>query len=75
MIGRMIMGGDDMANKNLTDYMQERLAGARRNLSLAAIDFSIPDEKILELRESVRREAADVQRLKKKKGFLGFLGI
>ena len=35
----------------------------------------LPDEKILELRESVRREAADVQRLKKKKGFLGFLGL
>ncbi len=64
-----------MAKKNLTDYKQERLAGARRNLALAAIDFSIPDEKILELGESVRREAADVQRLKKKKSFLGFLGI
>ncbi|MFO1102740.1 MAG: hypothetical protein U1E20_07555 [Methylocystis sp.] len=64
-----------MAKKNLTDYLQENLAGARRNLALAAIDFSIPDEKILELRESVRREAADVRRLKKKKGVLGFLGI
>jgi hypothetical protein len=64
-----------MAKKNLTDYMQERLVGARRNLALAAIDFSIPDEKILELRESVRREASDIQRLKKKKSFLGFLGI
>lgn len=63
-----------MAKKNLTDYVQERLAGARQNLALAAIDFSIPDEKILELRESVRREAADIQRLKKKKSFLGFLG-
>jgi len=69
------MGRDNMAKKNLTDYMQERLAVARRNLALAAIDFSIPDEKILELRESVRREAADVQRLKKKKGLLGFLGL
>ena len=64
-----------MAQKNLADYMQEQLAGARRNLALSAIDFSIPDEKILELRELVRREAADVQRLKKKKGFLGFLGL
>jgi len=75
MLGRIIMGRDNMAKKNLTDYMQERLAVARRNLALAAIDFSIPDEKILELRESVRREAADVQRLKKKKGLLGFLGL
>ena len=64
-----------MAQKNLADYMQKQLAGARRNLALSAIDFSIPDEKILELRELVRREAADVQRLKKKKGFLGFLGL
>ena len=64
-----------MAQKNLADYIQEQLAGARRNLALSAIDFSIPDEKILELRELVRREAADVQRLKKKKGFLGFLGL
>ncbi len=64
-----------MAQKNLADYIQEQLAGARRNLALFAIDFSIPDEKILELRKSVRREAADVQRLKKKKGFLGFLGL
>jgi hypothetical protein len=75
MIGRTITGEDYMAKKNLTHHIQERLAGARRNLSLSAIDFSIPDEKILELRESVRREAADVQRLKKKKGFLGFLGL
>ncbi|MGD9543698.1 MAG: hypothetical protein AB7F41_04530 [Methylocystis sp.] len=64
-----------MAKKNLTDYLEERLADARRSLALAAIDFSIPDEKILELRESIRQEAADAQRLKKKKSFLGFLGI
>ena len=67
-----------MAKKNLAlaDYMQEKLAGARRNLALAATDFSIPDEKILELRELfVLGKAADVQRLKKKKGFLGFLGL
>lgn len=64
-----------MANKTLADYTQEKLKEARRNLGLAAIDFSIPDEKILELRESVRQEAAEVQRLIKKNGFLGFLGL
>jgi hypothetical protein len=64
-----------MANKTLADYTQEKLKEARRNLGLAAIDFSIPDEKILQLRESVRQEAAEVQRLIKKKGFLGFLGL
>jgi len=67
--------GSVMAKKTLAAYVQQTFEESRRNLSLAAIDFSIPDEKILELRESVRREAADVQRLKKKKGFLGFLGL
>jgi hypothetical protein len=64
-----------MAKKTLADYAQERFEEARRNLGLAAIDFSIPDEKILEIRESVRREAAEARRLKKKKGFLGLFGL
>jgi hypothetical protein len=67
--------GAKMARKTLADYAQQKHEEARRGLGLAAIDFSIPDEKILELRQSVRREAAEVRRLKKKKGFLGFLGL
>lgn len=64
-----------MANKSLAAYAQEKHEEARRNLGLAAIDFSIPDEKILEIRESVRRTAEELRQLKKKKGFLGFLGL
>jgi hypothetical protein len=66
---------DDMAKKTLADYAQERFEEARRNLGLAATDFSIPDEKLLEIRESVRREADEARRLKKKKGFLGLFGL
>jgi hypothetical protein len=61
-----------VANKSLATYAQEKHQEARRNLGLAAIDFSIPDEKILEIREALRQEA---QQLNKKKGLLGFLGL
>jgi hypothetical protein len=64
-----------MANKTLADYAQEKFQEARRNLGLAAIDFSISDDKLLELRDSTRREAVETQRLTKKKGFLGFLRL
>ena len=51
-----------MAKKTLADYAQERFEEARRNLGLAATDFSIPDEKLLEIREvgssRIRRSAA-----------------
>ncbi len=53
-----------MANKSLAAYAKEKHEEARRNLGLAAIDFSIPDEKILEIREALRQEA---QQLKKKR--------
>jgi len=64
-----------MAKKTLADYAQERFEEARRDLGLASTDFSIPDEKLLEIRESVRREADEARRLKKKKGFLGLFGL
>lgn len=64
-----------MAKKTLSDFVQQRFDESRRSLSLAAIDFSIADDKILELREALRREAVEVQRLKRKKGFLSFLGL
>lgn len=66
---------NEMANKTLADHAQEKFKEAGRNLGLAAVDFSISDEKLLELRHSFRREAAEAQRLRKKKGFLGFLGL
>ncbi len=62
-----------MATKTLADYAQEKYEEARRNLGLAAIDFSIPDDRLIELRKAVRLEAAEARRLKKKKGFFGFL--
>ncbi len=61
-----------MANKTLAAYAKEKHEEARRNLGLAAIDFSISDEKLLEMRETIRREA---KQFKKKKGLLGFLGL
>ncbi len=61
-----------MANKTLADYAQEKLKEASRNLGWAAIDFSIPDEQLIEMRDTVRRQAAEAQ---KKKGLLGFLGL
>ena len=64
-----------MANKTLADYTLEKLKEASRNLGLAAIDFSIPDEQLIEMRDTVRRQAAEAQRLQKKKGLLGFLGL
>lgn len=62
-----------MATKTPADYAQEKYEAARKNLGLAAIDFSIPDERLIELRKSVRLEGAEARRLKKKKGFFGFL--
>jgi hypothetical protein len=61
-----------MANK---EYAQQKLEDAKRNLRGAVNDFSIPDEKILELRHSVRLEAAAAAKAKKKRGLLGFLGL
>ena len=75
MMDRIITGGNDMVKKNLTDYMQERLVGARRNLSLAAIDFSIPDEKILELRRVSPSRSRRRSTPQKEKGLSGFLGV
>ncbi|MGJ0505364.1 MAG: hypothetical protein ACR65X_16785 [Methylocystis sp.] len=64
-----------MAKMTLADYAQEELKKARRDLGLAAIDFSIPDEQLVEMRDTVRRQAAETQRLSKKRGLLGFLGL
>jgi hypothetical protein len=64
-----------MANKSLESYAQQKLVEAKRNLSAAVNDFSIPDEQILELRQSVRLEVTEATKQKKKKGFFGFLGF
>jgi hypothetical protein len=64
-----------MANKDLATYAQQKLEEAKRNLAAAVNDFSISDEQILELRQSIRLEAAEAANIKKKKGFFSFLGL
>lgn len=64
-----------MANKGLAAYAQQKFEESKRNLGAAVNDFSIPDEKILELRQALRLEATEVAKAKKKKGFFGFLGL
>jgi hypothetical protein len=68
--------GCQMANKDLASYAQQKFEEAKRNLGAAVNDFSIPDEKIIELRQALRLDAAEVAKAsKKKKGLLGFLGL
>lgn len=64
-----------MATKTLADYAQEKYEEARKSLGLAAIDFSIPDDRLIELRKAVRLEGAEARRIKKKKGVFGFLRL
>jgi hypothetical protein len=57
-------------------YGQSRLEDARRVLRETAVDFSVPDDKLLELRESARRVAGELKELDRKaakKGLFGFL--
>jgi hypothetical protein len=44
-----------MAKNPLIAFLQSKLDDARRELRAAAVDFDIPDEKVLELRENARR--------------------
>lgn len=64
-----------MAAKNLADYAQQKLEEAKRNLAAVVNDFSIPDEQILEIRQSVRAASTEAAKAKRKKGFFGFLGL
>lgn len=55
---------------------QRRLDEARRELRLAAINFDVPDEQLLELRANARKvyeELAALDQKKLKKGLLGSL--
>jgi hypothetical protein len=57
---------------------QARLDHARRELRLAAINFDVPDEQLLELRANARRiydELAALDRKKLKKGLFNFLKL
>jgi hypothetical protein len=56
---------------------QARLDEARRQLRLAAINFDVPDEELIELRAKARNvynELAELDRKKLKKGLFSFLG-
>jgi hypothetical protein len=55
---------------------QKRLDHARRELRLAAVNFEVPDEQLLELRVNARKiyeELAALDAKKLKKGFFSFL--
>lgn len=65
-----------MARNTMVAYAQERFDKARRAAVDAVTDFSVPDEKVLELREAARRaleELKELDRRQAKKGFFGFL--
>ena len=64
-----------MANWKTIDLAQRNLNAARGELRAAIINFSIPDEKVLELRARFRRAEEEVREMTRKKGLLGFLGF
>ncbi len=52
--------------KSLLQHEKQRLDDARRQMGLAALDFTIPDDKLLEMREEVRRQQGEVRSLERK---------
>jgi hypothetical protein len=61
---------------SLLAHMQSQFEMARRQVADAAIDFSVPDDKVLELRTHALRLQEEVRELERKsKGLLGFLGL
>jgi len=55
--------------------VQRKLDAARGELRAAAINFSVPDDKVLELRTRFQRAEEEMRKLTRKKGLLGFLGF
>lgn len=66
-----------MANqKSLLQFAKVRFEDARRQLGLAAMDFSIPDDRFLEMRSEARQMQDEVKKLERKsKSLLGLLGF
>lgn len=65
-----------MAKNSLVAFLQAKLDESRRELKAAAIDFDIPDDKLLELRENARRvffELKEQDRQAAKKGLFAAL--
>ncbi len=60
--------------KTLVEQMKADLEDARRQLGLAALDFDIPDDRLLEMRSDLRRERDEVrERERKSKKLFGIL--
>jgi hypothetical protein len=67
-----------MAGISLLTHTGSELEAARRQIRDAVIDFSIPDDNVLELRADARRifeEVKELERKSAKKGLFGFLGF
>jgi hypothetical protein len=67
-----------MAGNQLIAAAQAKLDECRRQLRVAASDFSIADETVLELRNAARRaydELKFVEEKSQRKGILSFLGL
>lgn len=65
-----------MAKDSLIAFLQKKLDDARRELKVAAIDFDVSDQTLLELRENARRvflELKEQDQQAAKKGLLSGL--
>jgi hypothetical protein len=61
-----------MAKQPLIALLQSKLDEARKELRIAAVNFDVPDDKLLELRDSARHiylELKEQDRLVTRKGF------
>ncbi|ATQ69922.1 MULTISPECIES: hypothetical protein [Methylosinus] len=61
-----------MAKQHLIALLQSKLDEARKDLRIAAVNFDVPDDKLLELRETARHfylELKEQDRLVARKGF------
>ena len=67
-----------MARNSLVAFAQTRLDEARRKAREALVDFNVPHETVLELREEAKRaydELKEFDRQVAKRGLLSFLGL
>ncbi len=60
------------ANAIIT-FAQSRLDAARREVRQAVIDFSVPDEKLLELRANARQAYEELRELERKASRKGLI--
>ncbi len=52
--------------KTLAEQMKADLEDARRQLGLAAMDFNVPDEHLVEMRSDLRRMRDEVNKAEQK---------